>query len=414
MGDMSERLRPATTGGIPSRFEAKVMEPPVKSGSGRGSDTGVPGTGTSFTPDRQPKPRKSHKIRNWIMAATATLGGGAGAFVATRSGNETTNTTVPVVTTVEANPTNPTEPVTVPSSTPSTEETPSTTLEPQPTDVVEHRNGYDVLRNGGFLYPVDSITVDGAEIDTSEFGGFQLHMKDGADAYGFTEKLIDGEAPQEVLLRNLLWTFGAQHPEFIKPEGGVDVKAYAEYLSQNNWTDMVYLPDNISEPAAHAKYPPVVQSSPLTMDFTKPIVLSSGDLGQVAGLEPFGGFYEYYYPTPSDTSRMLVGVTTDGQFFYSYHEISPSTGNVKNLQMPGSVGPFSYMLGDILSITANVTNQTDPQMQWLAPYLTYFVPGGKVDVNTIPDYERLKTLVLDIFDFSNSTFTDSSLFKKTP
>lgn len=412
MGDMSERLRPATTGGIPSRFEAKVMEPPVKSGSGRGSDTRVPGSGTSFTPDRQPKPSKSHKIRNWIMAATATLGGGAGAFVATRGGNENTNTTVPVVTTVEANPTSPTEPVTVPSSTPSTVETPSTTLEPQPTDVVEHRNGYDVLRNGGFLYPVDSITVGGAEIDTSEFGGFQLHMKDGADAYGFTEKLIDGEAPQEVLLRNMLWTFGAQHPEFIKPEGGVDVKAYAEYLSENNWIDKVYLPDNISEPSEHAKYPPIVKSTPLTMDFSKPIVLSSGDLGQVDGLEPFGGFYEYYYPTPADDARSLMGITSDGQFFLSYHTLNLSTGSVTNMPLDESLKPYSYTIGNILSITANITNQTDPQLQWLAPYMAYFVPGGKVDINNIPDYERLKTLVLNFFDFVTPDIKDSALFTR--
>ncbi|MGB3094512.1 MAG: hypothetical protein WBB49_01315 [Microgenomates group bacterium] len=415
MADMSERLSPATTGGIPQKFEARVIEPPVKPGSGRGSGTGVPGTGTSLTPDHQPQPRKSHKVRNWIMAATASLGG-AGAFVATRSGNEPATSTVPVVTTVEANPTSPTEPVTVPSSTPTTAESPTTTLEPKPTDVVEHRNGYDVLRNGGFLYPVDSITIDGAEIDTSEFGGFQLHMKDGTNAYGFTEKLIDGEAPQDVLLRNMLWTFGAQHPEFINPEGGVDVKAYAEYLSQNNWTDTVYLPDNISEPNEHAKYPPIVKSTPLTMDFSKPIVLSSGDLGQVDGLEPFEGYYDYYDPTPADDARNLVGISADGQFFFSYHSLKVSTGEVRSLPLDESLSPFTNNFGYILSeIAAITTTQPDPQTQWFAASMTYAVPAGKITPDQVPGtgYESLSKTVLPMSDFIDPKVGGSKLFSKT-
>lgn len=402
-----ERFKPATTGGIPSRFEAKVMEPPVKSGSGRGSDTIIPGTGTSYNPDGQPKrPRKSHKVRNLMVAGTVALGGVGGCVAVDRFGNQPSQGETPSATTIVVQTTDLGAPVTTgvePQTTlsPSTTLEPTTTLEPQPTDVVEHRDGYDVLRNGGLLYEVES---------TPEFGGFELHMRDGQDKYGFKDVAAGAEKPQEVLFRDLLWTFGAQHPEFIKPEGGVDVKAYAEYLSQNNWIDTVYLPDNISEPAEHVKYPPVVQSTPLTLDFTKPVVLSSGDLGQIDGLEPFGGFYEYYYPTPADDARSLMGITSDGQFFLSYHTLNLSTGSVTNMPLDESLKPYSYTIGNILSITANITNQTDPQLQWLAPYMAYFVPGGRVDTNNIPDYERLKTVVLNFFDFVTPDIKDSALF----
>lgn len=405
MADMSERLRPATTGGIPSRFEAKVMEPPVKSGSGRGSDTGIPGTGTSFTPDRQPQPRKSHKVRNWIMAATATLGGGAATFIATRGGTETSPTSTAVVTTVDVKPTNPGDPVTTTVGEPTTtiQET-TTSQEPKPTDVVEHRDGYDVLRNGGLLYEVESAP---------EFGGFELHLRDGQDEYGFREVASGEEKPQEVLFRNLLWTFGAQHPEFIKPEGGVDVEAYEQYLSENNWVDTVYLPDNISEPQAHAKYPPIVQSAPLTMDFKKPMVLSSGDLGQIDGLDPFGGFYEYYYPTPADDARSLIGITTDGQLFYSYHVLSLTNGTVKNSLPEESLSPFTNNVGYILSEVASITHpQADPQTQWLAASMTYAVPAGKITPDMVvgTGYESLKNIVLPMKDFINPQVGGSKLF----
>jgi len=398
MGDMSKEYRPGQT------LQSTVLDrPPTRAGGGKGRIPTVPDSGQGFRPDKPHEPhKKSHRLRNTVVGLAATSAVGTGVYVGTQGGSESSTNNTAAVTTVDLNPDG---------TISTTTQEPTTTLEPKPNDVVEHRDGYDVLRNGGFLYPVDSITVDGAEIDTSVFGGFQLHIKDGSNSYGFKETSIDGEAPQEVLLRNVLWTFGAQHPEFIKSDGGVDVRAYVAYLSKNGWIDAVSLPDNISEPAKKEKYPPVVPSSSLTLDFAKSIVLGSGDLGQVDGLNPFGGFYDYYYPTPSDTSRALAGITEGGQLFFSYHEIDPSTGGVKNLRMPGSIGPFSYIFGYILSVTANVGYPMgNPKNQWIAPYLAYFEPGGKVDASTIPDYKRLSGLVLDIFDFETTDFKNSALF----
>lgn len=405
MGDMSERLRPATVGGIPPKLEATIIEPPVKPGSGRGSGTGIPGTGTSFTPDRQPKPRKSHKVRNFVVTATAALGGGTAAFVATRGGNESSPSSTAVVTTVDIKPTSPSDPVTttVGESSTTIHET-TTTQESKPTDVIEHRDGYDVLRNGGLLYEVPS---------TPEFGGFEIHMQNGQEEFGFAEATAGAEKPQEVLLNDLLWTFGAQHPEFVKPEGGVDIEAYKQYLSEHNWVDTVYLADNVSEPAAHAKYPPIVRSAPLTMDFKKPMVISSGDLGQIDGLKPYEGFYEYYYPTPADDARNLMGITADGQFFYSYHSLNVSTGLVKNVPLDQSLSPYTNNLGYLLSVTAGLGyTAEDPQIQWIGASLSYAVPAGKVQPATVPHYEEFSKLVLPMSDFITPQVGGSKLFAK--
>ena len=348
---------------------------------------------------------KSHKLRNLAIATTALLGGGTGVFIATRGENESSSVTTPVVSTIDVEPTSPTEPVTIPSTiSPTTIETtiaPTTTAEPTPTDVVESKDGYDVLRNGGLLYEVESAP---------QFGGFELHMKDGSHKYGF-KKVEEGvEAPQEALFEDLLWTFGAQHPEFIRPEGGVDVEAYKAYLSEHDWVDTVYLPDNISDPVEHVKYPPIVKSAPLTMDFKKPMIISSGDLTKVEGLDPFSGFYEYYYPTSAYNARVLMGMTPDGQFFFSYHDLAAT-----NLDLPmsqGSLLPFDSNLGLTLSIIACLNYPLDPQLQWIAPSLTYASPVGIVDSSTVPYYEDLKELVLPIFDYQNLESRKSTHFTK--
>ncbi|QQR63914.1 hypothetical protein IPH70_05475 [Candidatus Roizmanbacteria bacterium] len=408
MKDMGERLSPVPAGGIPQKFEARVMEPLTKPGSGRGSDTVIPGSGTSFTPDGQPnKPRKSHKARNLIIAGTAAIGGVGGCTVIDQFGNQPSQGETPVVTTVAVQTTDLGAPVTT-SIEPQTTLPPSTTLEstttaePTPTDVVESKDGYDVLRNGGLLYEVESAP---------QFGGFELHMKDGSHKYGF-KKVEEGvEAPQEALFEDLLWTFGAQHPEFIRPEGGVDVEAYKAYLSEHDWVDTVYLPDNISEPIEHVKYPPVIKSVPLTMDFKKPMIISSGDLTKIDGFDPFAGFYEYYYPTSADNARMLMGMTPDGQFFFSYHTLTTTDYDLPLSQ--GSLRPLSYELGEIMSITAALNYPLDPQLQWIAPSLTYWVPGSKkIDSSTVPSYEDLSKIVLSFFDFAPANSSDNALFTK--
>lgn len=297
-------------------------------------------------------------------------------------------------------------------STTTTIELPTTTLEPKPSDVVEHRDGYDVLRNGGLLYEV---------LSAPEFGGFQINIEDNNQRYGLKEApvgatpgMIGSEPAQDVLFRNLLWTFGAQHPEFINPEGGVDVEAYRAYLETNDWVDTVYLPDNISDPRDSVNYPPIIKSEPLIMDFKKPVILSNGDIPKEEGIDLSAGFFQYYYPTTTDNARNLLGLTPDGQLFSSFHIVDatggPRDGQIMKVPLDQAIVNWDLNLGTILTITANLTNETDPQMQWIGPYATFWVPGGRSDPANIPDYDRLKSLGLDIFDFTTSDFKESKIF----
>jgi len=294
--------------------------------------------------------------------------------------------------------------VTVPSTT--TQE-PTTTLEPKPHDVVERRDGYYILRNGGFLYPVDSIVVDGTEIDIRGSGGIEIIIQgEGGSRYEFMGSAKEQPSPQETVYADLLTAFAIQ--KRMPPE------AYIAYLKDNNWIDSgAFFPDNISNPGQHVKYPPIVKV-PVTIDFKQPFILSTLDVGQIDGLDPFGGTFDYYYPTSADNFRFFLGVTGNGQLVWSGQLLRLSNGQVDSVLSDESVPSFSYNAGYMLSIISGLGNSVDsPQAQWLLPYLAYFVPGGRVDPTTIQDYSQWERIVMNVLDYVTPDFKKSVLIQKT-
>ena len=105
-----------------------------------------------------------------------------------------------------------------------------------------------------------------------------------------------------------------------------------------------------------------------------------------------------------------MGMTPDGQFFLSYHVLNAPDYDLPMSQ--GSLRPFGSNLGHTLSIIACLNYPLDPQLQWVAPALTYAVPVGIVDGSTVPNYEDLSKIVLNIFDYSPANTGKSALFTK--
>lgn len=272
---------------------------------------------------------------------------------------------------------------------PSTTEISVVTAEPQPTDVIEHRDGYDVLRNGGYKYEHSSVPW---------FGGFELHLKDGQQTYGFTP---EGNA-QEVVLNGLLDAFGGQHPEFRNPDGSVNRDAYKAYLESNNGRDTVSIPENISPQDNDISYPPVVASAPLQLDLSKDIVFVGGDFS----------FYDaefadiqYYRHTPDSFTHAFMGVTTEGQLY-----IGVLTRNQQGItKNEFSSYDVSVALPTLFSVTANITslnNADNPQLNWQQPFWNTIMPFGTIPGNlytpglttsNVLDYGDFKTAESKIF-----------------
>lgn len=386
MGDMSERLRPAATGGIPSKLEATIIEPQVKPGSGRGSGVRNPGTGTSFTPDSQPQPHKSHRVRNWIMAATASLGGTA-AFIATRGGNENPPTSTAVVTTVDVKPTNPGDPVTttVGESTTTIRET-TTTQESKPTDVVEHREGYDVLRNGGLLYEVPHLTIGGQEFDTSWFGGVELHATYKDVTMGLNQDSQGLSAPQ-TLLETALWAFAYQDSRFRNPDNTVNFDKYLQYLKENNGID----PEVFFPSATPISAEP---SDPISVNLNLPIVITNAGISSVENSQP----KEIFYINPSQSGDIQegFGITPDGQLVFSVNMVDR---NNKADPLPmgardtGSLLNLSY--GAYMADLANITSPaSSPQEQLVGPYLQFLNP---IMISKVPNKYAVPDITKFIF-----------------
>lgn len=404
MGEMSERLKGflglqtkptvVTPEGIgvdvkpftpPTHFDqAKVMERPT-----------VPPTHTTHRARTGQPENKPHKGRKALAGgvAVATLGGGGYlGYNALQNSTETTTPT-PVTTIVDVTTPPLTSPETTTVTVPSTTEAPTTTVQEKPTDVVEHREGYDVLRNGALLYSVESITIDGKEVDTSNFGGFELAIQSGSTTFGFSQEQNDGVLPQETLLRDTLWAFGNQHPEFVNTDGIVDIEAYVNYLEQNNWIDTVVLPTRASDDAKE-KMPNLKASEPQKIDLKLPFAITNDSPSLLTGIDASNA--NYYKPTIADDGSMAFGLTPEGQLYYGLYGVSQN-GTTKPLEMkhPYESYPISDKLGFILTATGRITSPTSiPTLNW-AELQGYFLDKFMVNpTGVIPPYP-----ILDIFDY---------------
>jgi len=277
--------------------------------------------------------------------------------------------------------------VTVPSTT--TQE-PTTTLEPKPNDVVEHRDGYDVLMNGGYHY----------EIATEPwFGGYELHLRDGQQTYGFRS---DGDA-QYIILNGLLDAFGAQHPEFKNQDGSVNKDAYRAYLESQNGRDMVSIPQNTYPEGKDVSYPPVVPSSELLVDLSLPVVFIGGNYS-FSDDAKFTSI-QYYRHTPDSFGHAFIGLTDSGQLYVGIAG-RDSKGTLKDQFSPYD---FSVALAILFGITANINNATyEPQERWLKPFWNTIIPFG-----TIPsDLYTSGLTTVDITEYGEFPTAESKIFSK--
>lgn len=339
---MSERLRPAATGGIPPKLEATIIEPQTKPGSGRGSGVGIPGTGRSFTPDNTPKRHRSHKLRNLGVAAAVTLGG-TGVYVATRGGNEASPTTTAAVTTVDVKPTSPSDPVT---TEPSTTDTPTSTTE-APTTTTQPED----LGNSP-----DAI----AEYTIIPVGGVRLDIESQGKVFGFQEG-----APDQIAYA-LLFTFAAQKPEFVNPDNTVNVDGYIEYLKNHNWKDEVMLPKTTGKITdTNTSFPPVVASKSYMLDFTQPFVMSNDEISKTNG--GIDTSNTQYYSDLSPHVITMFGISPEGQLYFSSHDYN-ANGQARPLKInyPGS-NWISQSLGEVLAVTSHLgVTEATPEKQALA------------------------------------------------
>lgn len=330
----------------------------------------------------QPPRRKNRPLLR-VGAAVASFGLALPACGTGGSG-ETSTTTVPGLAST-----------TVPST---TELPTTTTIEPKPNDVVEHRDGYDVLRNGGLLTKVESINVEGVEIDTSWFGGFETHIESQNVTFGMRKDDINGV---QSLLVNLLRTFGNQHAEFVKADGQVDIQAYLDYLKANNWVDPeVYVPHDITKTEGVEPSPgsnvvessSAVQSDSFKLDLTKSFILSNNQISLIDGLDSStANFF-----SPTNDTLAAIGITKEGQFFFSLCERLQS-GTLKELTMehPNGTFPIAESLGFFLQLTSRITYPVaKPEDLWSDTVKYFYDPVLVQPSGDTPPYP-----VIFVYDF---------------
>lgn len=345
--------------------QSRIMDhPPVVPVSGMGLRT----------PDRQPgKRKKSHKLRNSLLMTGALGAAGGGIYLGTKGGDESSTTNSTVVTTVDVTPT--IDPGT-------TVLEPATTL---PDGVVERRDGYDVLANGGLLYPVDSLTIDGKEIDTSAFGGFELHLQSDNVTFGFVPGVNGGGRR---MLEDTLWTFAAQHSEFLGPDQKPDIAAYVKYLEENDWVDKVFLARNLDPKAPN---PPVEKSQEIILDLKQPMFYSNNGIGAIDGLVPEQ--YNFYNAFDISSANFVFGITESGQLFYAASEIS-SGGEIRPFGMtPNAYSSINEGFGIIASVTSRITYlEGSPEKQWENPTTEYYRELMNPNEESKVDYPVLNIL----------------------
>lgn len=328
-------------------------------------------------------PTRTHRPLLRVGAAIASLGLALPAC-GTGGSSETSVNTVPGKVTTS-----------IPGTTATELPTTTTTIEPKPTDVVEHRDGYDVLQNGGLLTKVESIDVEGVEIDTSWFGGFETHIESNGVTFGMNKEEQNGVLPKEILLTHLLRAFGNQHVEFVKADGQVDIQAYVDYLKANNWIDPeVYAPHNITEGALVNGFPTVVQSERLKLDLTKSFFISNQPTSLLEGFETEN--VEYFKPTIGLNSNAAFGITNEGQLYYSLFGITES-GVIEELPMEHPYGsfPIADKLGFFLQLTSRITHPgAKPEDLWNDTFKYYNDPMMVQPSGDIPPYP-----VISVYDF---------------
>ncbi len=280
-----------------------------------------------------------------------------------------------------------------PLSTTSTATSPITSAIPAPTDVVEMRNGYEVLRNGLFHYSVPSIIVDDQQIELSGTGGIDLWVRTTTDHWmAFKPAPKDGPAPQSIVYRDLLRCFANQ--------AHLDVPAFVAQASASNWVIQGLFPDNIGD--VKTKYPPIAPV-PVTIDFKQPFVIAAGKIDLVDGLDVYSGTYDYFILTSADNGRDFLAVSSAGQFMWC------TQGGLKYDEE--SIGPdgipvLSRLLGQMLSIVGSLgvaaENAND---QLLGPMITYNAPSNKTPP-TLPDPNPFKDTVMDVHDYKEWSWAE--------
>lgn len=339
-----------------------------------------------MTQESQPQPRKAPKItRRTFLGGLAA---GALALAGCKPGEPTTTspTTKPNITET-----------TIPGT---TTELPTTTLEARPTDIIEQKDGYGIMRNGGLHYEVESAPW---------FGGFDIHLKYGGATFGFQKETYDGRDPKEFLLNTLLWTFGNQHPEFVKTDGQVDIEAYKTYLESNDWVDNnVHLPDNVA--AGPTGYPsPVVKSATYSLDFKKPLVFGNDDLEAIDGFaleRP-----NFYIVNAGDGAQSVLGITNDGQLYFSNYFSTPDGKITPPVIGPGYVFLPSMTFGSVLAVTSRITYPEEtPKLQWQIPDAIYKEPALSNPTGVAPKYPIIDSSNFGRIDIPNDTI-DEVLFE---
>lgn len=335
-----------------------------------------------MTQESQPAPRKAPKIsRRTFLGGMAA---GALALAGCKPG-ESASTTSPS-----------SKPNTSSTAIPgTTTELPTTTLEARPTDIIEQKDGYGVLRNGGLHYEVESAPW---------FGGFDIHLKYEDQTFGFQKETHDGRDPKEFLLNTLLWTFGNQHPEFVKADGQVDIEAYKAFLEANDWVDNnVHLPDNIAE--GPTGFPsPIAKSEAFSLDYKQPFIISNNDLATIDGFMPEKP--NYYKIDTSSGGQAVLGINSNGQLYYSmYFNLDGITIKPADIG-DGYVYITTDVLGDVLAVTSRITYpESDPTQQWMVPHKAYY---DLVQLNPTGDspYPIIDLTNYVEIDYANNVFDD--------
>ena len=370
MRDMSKEFTPSPIS------QSKIMDRlTTVTDGGKGRIPTIPGSGRDVGHERRQPPKKSHKLRNTLLTTGVLSGIGGGGYIATQGGNESATTNPSVVTTVD---------VTQPPLT-----SPETTVITVPTE------GYTVLEGGGLHYEVASAPW---------FGGFDIHLKYDGQTFGFQTETYDGRDPKEFLLNTLLWTFGNQHPEFVKPDGQVDIEAYKVYLEANDWVDSaVFLPDNIAE--GPTGFPsPIAKSEAFSLDYKQPFIIGNNDLATIDGFNPEKP--NFYKIDTSSGGQAVLGINSNGQLYYSMY--FNDGVNIKPADIgDGYVYITTDVLGNVLAVTSRITYpESDPTQQWMVPHKAYY---DLVQLNPTGDspYPVIDLTNYVEIDYANNIFDDA-------
>lgn len=260
---------------------------------------------------------------------------------------------------------------------------PATTTPPTPTDVIESREGYDVLRNGLFRYHVPSITIADQQIDVSGTGGIALWVRTSAYKWTvFKPTIADGPSPQSIVYRDLFRCFANQV--------NVDVPTFVSQARAGDWVVNALFPDNIAD--TKTKYPPIAPI-PVTIDFKQPFVIAAGAPSLIEGLDTFSGTYDYYVLTVADDFRELLAVSAAGQLVWC----SQSGFDYSK----ASIGPaiLGERVGEILSIVGSLgVVADDAYRQLFMPMVTYGAPSYRVPPD-LPVPNPFESTVMDKHDY---------------